>query len=137
MTRKPTTKNSGVLHTARPSQIVASHPTICTPAGTAISMLAAAKKARTIGGRPDGEHVVGPQAEGQEADGDERRDHPRVANEPLAHEDGQDHRDDPGGRHELDVDLRVPEDPEQVLPQQGAATLGRVEELGAEPPVEL
>ncbi len=52
MTRKPTTKKSGVFHSARPAQMVASQPTNCTPAGIAISMLAAAKKLRTSGGSP-------------------------------------------------------------------------------------
>ena len=43
----------------------------------------------------------------------------------------------PAAGQELDVDLRMAEDPEQVLPQQrGPARVG-VEELGAEPTVEL
>ena len=39
----------------------------------------------------------------------------------------------PGQDH--DVDLGVPEEPEQVLPQQRRAALGGVEEVGAEVPV--
>jgi hypothetical protein len=61
---------------------------------------------------------VGPQAERQEPNGDKGADLPGVADDPAACEGRHDHRDHPGGRHELDVDLRVAEDPEQVLPQQ-------------------
>ncbi len=46
------TKRNGVANTALPSQIVASHAKICTPAGMAMVMLAAAKKLRISGGSP-------------------------------------------------------------------------------------
>ena len=44
--------------------------------------------------------------------------------------------DDAEGRQDHDVDLGVPEDPEQVLPQQRVGALLHVEEVGAEEPVE-
>ena len=42
----------------------------------------------------------------------------------------------PGRRDEDDVDLGVAEEPEQVLPEQRVAALGRVEEVRADEPVE-
>jgi hypothetical protein len=50
---------------------------------------------------------------------------------------GHDHRHHAGGRHEDDVDLRVTEEPEQMLPQQRVAALGRDEERPVEGPLEL
>jgi hypothetical protein len=49
-------------------------------------------------------------------------------------------RDDRGcdaeGRHDQDVDLGVPEEPEQVLPEQRRAPMGDVEEVRSDPAVE-
>ena len=42
-TTNPTAKRKAVVQTGRPAQIVTIHATICTPAGTAMSMLAALK----------------------------------------------------------------------------------------------
>jgi hypothetical protein len=52
MTRNPTTNRNGVFHTGRPAQMVASQDTNCTPAGRAMTMLAAAKKLSTSVGSP-------------------------------------------------------------------------------------
>ena len=80
--------------------------------------------------------MVGPHAPAHEADGDAREHHERVAEDRLAGE----HRDDLGhdaeGGQDQDVDLRVPEDPEQVLPQQRVGALLHDEEVGVEEPVE-
>jgi hypothetical protein len=48
---------------------------------------------------------------------------------------GQDLRDDAHRGQDEDVDLRVPEDPEQVLPEDGHAAVGDLEEVRAEEPV--
>jgi hypothetical protein len=87
--------------------------------------------------QPHSEHVVCPQPERQEADCDHCADQPRIADDPAVREGRQDHRHHARRWEELDVDLRVAEDPEQVLPQQRAASLLRVEELGAEAAIEL
>ena len=42
----------------------------------------------------------------------------------------------PSRRDEDDVDLGVAEEPEQVLPEQRVAAFGRVEEVGADQPIE-
>jgi hypothetical protein len=76
--------------------------------------------------------VVGPHPPAHEPDGDARGDHERVAEDRLAAEDRDDLRHDPEGREDQDVDLRVTEDPEQVLPQQRIRSLGDVEEVGVE-----
>ena len=55
-----------------------------------------------------------------------RRSRPRgVAEERLPGEDRQDLGDDAHGRQDQDVDLGMPEDPEQVLPEQRIAAAGR------------
>ena len=78
------------------------------------------------------EHVVGPHAHRQRPDGDHREDHEPVAEEGLAREDRDHLADDPEVGQDQDVDLRVAEEPEQVLPQDRAAAQRRVEEGAAE-----
>ena len=88
------------------------------------------------GAEAGGEHVVTPDGEAEEADDGAGEDDDRVAEERLAGEGRQDFRDDAHrGEHE-DVHFRVAEDPEEVLPQDGLAAGGGVEEVGAEGAVE-
>jgi hypothetical protein len=61
----------------------------------------------------------------------------RVAEQRLARERRQDLGDDAHGREDEDVDLGMPEDPEQVLPEQRVGAGGHLVEVGAEEPVEL
>ena len=70
----------------RPSQIVAIQQKICTPLGIAIIMLAAVKKLSPELRQPRREHVVHPQPEADEAGGDERQHHRRVAEHRPARE---------------------------------------------------
>jgi hypothetical protein len=58
-----------------------------------------------------------------------------VAEDRLAAEDREDLGHDAEERQRDDVHLRVAEEPEEVLPQDGAS-VGRVEHLGVEDPVE-
>src|ERR1700740_1605005 len=62
------------------------------------------------------EHVVSPDHVAQEADGDHRVDDDLGAQERLAHAGDQDMGDDAHGRQNGDVDLRVSEEPEEMLP---------------------
>ncbi len=75
--------------------------------------------------------MVGPHGHGQGGDGDGRVDQTLVAEDWLAAEDGEDLRDDAEERQRDDVDLGVPEEPEQVLPEDSPAVL-RVIDVGAE-----
>ena len=56
-----------------PCHIVAIHAKNWTPLGIAMTRLAAEKNDIASGGHPGREHVVDPDAEADEADGDERR----------------------------------------------------------------
>ncbi len=68
---------------------------------------------------PADEHVVAPNHIAQKADGDHATDHrPHAAKERLARERRQDVGNDPEAGDDGDVNLRVAEEPEQVLPQQ-------------------
>ena len=67
----------------------------------------------------------------------ERDDDQVVGNERRAGHRGDDHRDHAGGRQEDDVDLGMAEEPEEVLPQQRVAALGRDEERPSERAFEL
>ena len=74
------------------------------------------------------EHVVRPHQQAEEGDAGGGRGDRLVAEDRLAGEHRQDLGEDAErGQHE-DVDLGVAEEPEQVLPQQRRAALGRVEE---------
>src|SRR5690606_8239680 len=84
----------------------------------------------------DDEHVMSPDPEGQEADSTGRVDHEGVAEEWLPTEGRQDLGNYSEGWKHQDVDLGMPEDPEDVLPENRITTLGGVEEVRAELPVE-
>src|SRR3546814_13303101 len=58
--------------------------------------------------------------------------HAEIAEHRLARESRHDVADDAEGRQDHDVDLGVPEEPEQVLEQNRVAAAGRVEERSAE-----
>ena len=72
----------------------------------------------------------------QEGDGDDRQHHGVVAEHGLARSVGQNIRGDAHGGQDEDVDLRVPEEPEQMLPEQRLPVAGRKEETGPERLVE-
>src|SRR5439155_14728292 len=59
-----------------------------------------------------------------------------VAEDRLAREDGQDLGDDAEGRQDEDVDLRMAEGPEEMLPEERVAAVFRLEEARAEVAVE-
>ena len=79
-----------------------------------------------------GEHVVHPDAEAQEGERDDRDDDRPVADQRPVGEDRDDRRQHAGHGQEDDVDVRVAEQPEQVLPEQRIAAARRVEERQAE-----
>ncbi len=82
------------------------------------------------------EHVVGPHAESEEADGGTGEDHGRVAEQGLAGERRQHLGHDAHGGQDEDVDLGVPEQPEEVLPQDRISACRCVEEQRPEVPIE-
>src|SRR5206468_2458635 len=71
-----------------------------------------------------------------ERDGNHRERHRVVAEDRLAAEDGQDLGGDAHGRQDQDVDLRMAEVPEEVLPEQRLAAATRPEPAGDERAVE-
>ena len=71
--------------------------------------------------KPDGEHVVGPDDHRDERDAEARERHRRVAEDRLPREHRQDLGDDPERGQDEDVDLRVSEEPEEMLVEDGAA----------------
>ncbi len=73
------------------------------------------------GGDAGGEHVVSPHPEAEEGDGGTGENHGRVTEQRLAAEHRQDLRHDPHRRQDQDVDLRMAEQPEQVLPEDRVA----------------
>jgi len=79
----------------------------------------------------DGEHVVRPDHEADEADRDHRIGHAEVAEDGLLREGGDHLTDYAERRQHQDIDLGVTEEPEQVLEQDRIAAAGRVEEAGA------
>ena len=116
-----------------PPQSVEIQFRIFTPVGTAISRVAMEKAESATGPMPDREHVMAPHAEPEEADQDARVDHHGGAEERLPREGREHLGDDAHGGQDQDVDLGVPEDPEQVLPQERvAARRGHVEERAEE-----
>ena len=83
------------------------------------------------------EHVVDPEPEAQHAERHRRRHDPAVAQQRRARHHRQDRGDHAGGGQEDDVDLRMAEQPEQVLPQQAVAAVLDLEERQPEGALEL
>ena len=108
------------------------------PAGTLTAMLAAEKKPidrRRHAGR---EHVVRPDAEADEAGREQgQHDQPVADQRRLRESVATIIETRPGGGQEDDVDLRVAEEPEEVLPEQRVAAAGGVEEGPVERALEL
>src|SRR5690606_37738446 len=73
-----------------------------------------------------GEHVMDPHAEADDRHGRAGEEQGGVAEDWPPTEGRQNGRDDARGRDEDDIHLGVSEKPEQVLPEQGVATLGWV-----------
>ena len=71
------------------------------------------------------------------AGGQQREDDELIADELGSGEGRHHHRDEPGGGEEDDVDFRVAEEPEQVLPQQAVAAVLDLEEGHAEGALEF
>ncbi|MNT03263.1 hypothetical protein D3C72_1377870 [compost metagenome] len=68
-------------------------------------------------------HMVRPHHHGEQPDGEDGPHHRAVAEDALARVHADEVRDDAERRQRHDIDLRMPEEPEQVLEQQRAATL--------------
>ena len=79
---------------------------------------------------------MGPGAHGDEADPGRGRHQRDVAKEHLAREHRDDLRGEAEARQDQDVDLRVAEEPEEVLPHDGGRARLRVEEVRAQEAVE-
>ena len=124
--------SKGVLNTSLPLSNVASQQKIWTPLGTAIAMLEAVKKLSASRGRPVANMwwTHRPKASTPVA---QTSEHQRQIAEHRPAREGRDHAGDHADRRqEDDVDFRMAEEPEQMLPQQHVAALGRVEEMRAD-----
>ena len=119
---------AAVLKTICPRHSVAIQLKILMPVGTAITNEVSMKKASTTVRGRRGEHVVRPHQHAEERDRHRGRRDRLVAEDRLAREHRQDLRDHPEGRQDHDVDLGVPEEPEQVLPEHRVPAAGGVEE---------
>src|SRR5208282_4350598 len=71
-----------------------------------------------IGAHPAEEHVMSPDHEAQETDGQKANHNYFVAEDGFAGENREHMRDHSETGDDCDVDLGMPEEPEQVLPQQ-------------------
>ena len=126
MERKPRQKSIGDANEILPPYIVASQLKNLMPVGTETRNVAATKKRSCVRAHAHGEHVVRPDAEADEGDGRGGGGHEFVAEQHLAREDGDDLGHHAENRQDQDVDFRVAEEPEQVLPQvRRAAVLRR------------
>ena len=73
-----------------------------------------------------------PNAEANEPDGDHGADHRDAAENRFARENRNDLGQHGETREDQDVDFRVAEDPEKMLPQNGRSAGLRIEEVGAQ-----
>ena len=126
--RKPTAHSIGVSKVIEPRHMVAIQLKIFTPVGTAISIVAYMKNSWPGHRHAGGVHVVRPHDERQDRDRRGGVHHRRVAEQALAREGRDDRADDAERRQDHDVDLGVPEEPEDVLVHHRVAAAGRVEE---------
>jgi hypothetical protein len=82
-------------------------------------------------------HMMDPQAEADDAHGDQGQDDEPMTDEPCLRHHRQNHRDHAGRGDEDNVDLGVAEEPEQMLPQQRIAAFFRHEKWPAECTLDL
>ena len=87
------------------------------------------------GAKPHREHMVAPHRPAHDGNDNARENHHRVPEQRLPAECRYDFRNNAHRRQNQNVHLRVPEQPEQVLPQDGIAPGGRVEKVGVKLPV--
>src|SRR5215203_285028 len=80
--------------------------------------------------------MVRPDAETEEGDGSGGIDHHRVAEERLARKDRKDLGHDAERRQNQDINLRMSEDPEEMLPKERITTGGGFVKPGAREAVE-
>ena len=137
MLMKPSAKRSGVLNWIEPP------PEGCEPVEYLDTSWDADGHGRTreCGGCPcakaGGEHVVRPDAEAEEGNDRSGEYNGGIAEERFPREGRQDVRHDAHGRKDEDVDLRVAEYPEEVLPEQRvSARACGIEEVRTEESVE-
>ena len=83
---------------------------------------------------PVGEHVVSPDEEADQGDGDAAHGHEAVAEDLAAAEGGDDLAHDAHGGQDHDVHGRVRVEPEEVLEEDRVAAVGRIENAGVEQP---
>ena len=134
---KPPMKRSGALKTGVPETTVSVQAKIWIVDGITTVIEAAAKKIER-GRRESGrEHVVGPDAEADEGDEQLGERDEREGDHPPPRERRDDRGRDPERRQDDDVDLGVPEDPEEVLPEERQAAVRDVEEVEAELALQL
>ena len=85
-----------------------------------------------VRGHPDRVHVMRPDKESDDPDQHHRINHSEIAEDGLARERRDNLRDDAERRQNHDVDLRMPEEPEEMLEEDGIAASGRIEKGRAE-----
>ena len=83
-------------------------------------------------GHASGEHVVSPDHKGQDRDRYSGIHHRVITEQLLARESGDDLRGDAEARQDQDVDLRMPEEPENMLEQDRVAAACCFKKAGAE-----
>ena len=111
--------------------MVASQQKNCVPVGMTIIRVAAVKKLSLICGNAGGEHVMNPNAKSQKASGDDGQNDRRVPKYMAARINGHERGHDGGTGKKNDVDLGMPEEPEQVLIKKSVPAFGGIKELGA------
>ena len=92
--------------------MVASQAKTCTPLGMAIIDAGDRKKRQYDGRQPGRKHMVCPQTKAEKARRDHRHGDIWIPDHRPAGEHGNDHRDNAGGRKELDINLGMTKDPE-------------------------
>ncbi len=95
-------------------------------------MVAMAKKVTPNELRPTAEHMMRPDARADKADQDSGRNHHRITENRLPRKDRHNFRDDGESRQHQDINFRVPENPKEMLPEDGRTARLCVEECGAQ-----
>ena len=133
----PQAKSSGVLKRSDPPHIVASQLKIFTPVGMAMSMLVPAMITLNSVGRPVANMWCAHTRKPSKAMTPSMTIMEASAEERLAREDRHDLAHHAEGGQDEDVHLGVPEEPEEMLPDDRVAAAGRVEEARAVLTVEV
>ena len=114
---KPSAKSIEVVKRIWPPHSVPSQLKVLMAEGTPMLMVSIEKREGRVGAHAADKHVMAPDRESEESDGEHGVDHRAIAEDRLARERGEKMRGHAHAGKNGDVNLGMAEEPKEVLPK--------------------